>query len=116
MKLSAAIIYNELKNEYKTEIIGPRTDELLLSRLEFYMEDNDNFLSDCLYLATVDHLPKRADIQKNSVLVCIGENLNLRYYRTRICLIIIKERADFFKVFMKLQEIFEKYNNWEKQI
>lgn len=116
MNLNAAIIFNELKKEYKTEIFGPRSDELLLTRPEFYMEENDSFLSDRLYLATVEHLPKRPHIQKNSVLVCVGENLNLNYYRDRICLIIIKERTDFFKVFMKMQSVFEKYNSWEKQL
>ncbi len=116
MNLNAAIIYHELKKDYKAEIIGPRSEDLLLSRPEFYMEDNDSFLSDHLYLATVEHLPKRPRIQKNSVLVCIGENLNLNYYRERMCLIIIRERTDFFKIFMKIQSVFEKYNSWENQI
>ncbi|MBQ1378909.1 MAG: hypothetical protein IIY76_02730 [Erysipelotrichaceae bacterium] len=77
MKLNAGIIYNNLKKEYRAEIVGPRSEDLALSRPQFYMEEDDSFLSDHLYLATVEHLPKRPHIQKNSVLVCIGENLNL---------------------------------------
>ena len=116
MKLNAGIIYNNLKKEYRAEIVGPRSEDLALSRPQFYMEEDDSFLSDHLYLATVEHLPKRSHIQKNSVLVCIGENLNLNYYRERMCLIIVKDRVDFFKVFMKMQDVFDKYNQWEKQI
>ena len=116
MKLNAGIIYNNLKKEYRAEIVGPRSEDLALSRPQFYMEEDDSFLSDHLYLATVEHLPKRPHIQKNSVLVCIGENLNLNYYRERMCLIIVKDRVDFFKLFMKMQDVFDKYNQWEKQI
>ena len=116
MKLNAGIIYNNLKKEYRAEIVGPRSEDLALSRPQFYMEEDDSFLSDHLYLATVEHLPKRSHIQKNSVLVCIGENLNLNYYRERMCLIIVKDRVDFFKLFMKMQDVFDKYNQWEKKI
>ena len=99
-------LYNNLKKEYRVEIVGPRSEDLALSRPQFYMEEDDSFLSDHLYLATVEHLPKRSHIQKNSVLVCIGENLNLNYYRERMCLIIVKDRVDFFKLFINISKQF----------
>lgn len=116
MKLNAEIIYQELKKTYNVTISGPHSDELRLSRPEFYMEDDNIFLSDHLYLATVEHLPRRPRIQDGAVLVCIGDNIRTGWYSERLCLITIHNRADFFRVFGVLQEIFEKYNEWQRRL
>ncbi len=116
MKLNADIIYHELQKNYRTEMTGPKTERLELPRPEFYMEEDNAFLSDHLYLATADHLPRRPVIQDHAVLVCIGEHINLKNYRNRLCLIIIKNKADFFRVYQYLQKIFDYYEAWEKQL
>ena len=116
MKLNADIIYHELKKKYKAEISGPKKEELVLGRPEFYMEDERTFLADHLYLATADHLPQRSGIQEGAVLVCIGEHINLKNYRNRLCLIVIRNKADFFKVYQYLQKIFDYYEEWEQKL
>ncbi|MBR0373594.1 MAG: helix-turn-helix domain-containing protein [Mogibacterium sp.] len=116
MKLNADILYNELKAVYKAEIVGPRSRELHLPRPEFYMDTDELFLSDHLYLATVEHLPKRPRIQKDSVLVCIGENLTLNYYKDKMCVILIRNRADFFKVYQFVQSVYDKYDEWDDRM
>ena len=116
MKLNADIIYNELSALYDAEITGPRCSELNLSRPEFYMDSEIDFPANQLLLATVEHLPKRPRIQENSVLVCIGDGFTLNYYKERMCLIIIRSRADFFKVYLSIQRIFDKFDAWEKNI
>lgn len=116
MKLNAEIIYKELSKRYDAEFFRNGTDELTLGKPEFYMDDETDFLSDHLYLATVEHLPQRPRIQRNAVLVCIGDGRNLGYYRDRLSLILIRSRADFFKVFRVLQETFTKYDEWERTL
>ena len=113
MKLNADIIYNALKEAYSVSIEGERAKELCLSRPEFYMEDERSFQSRHLYLATAEHLPHRPDIRNGAVLVCIGENIHLRYYRERLCLITIRSKADFFRVFQFIQAVFDRYDTWE---
>lgn len=114
MKLNADIIHHELRKHYTVEMYGSGTDRLILPRPEFYMENEVDFLPEHLYLATADHLPKRPRIGNNAVLVCIGEHINLKNYKNRICLISIKNKADFFRVYQTLQEIFDFYDEWER--
>ena len=116
MKLSADIIYEGLREKYNVTVCGPRSTELVLNRPQFYMEDEDVFLSDHLYLATVEHLPRRPVIQKNAVLVCIGDNLRMKYYSERLCLVTIRNKADFFRVFQTIQSLFDFYDDWEEKL
>lgn len=116
MKLNTDIIYHHLSQIYHVEMYGKKSGELTLCRPEFYMEDENIFLSNHLYLATVEHLPRRPRIQENAVLVCIGENLQLNYYKERMNVIVIKNRCDFFKAYQAVQEIFDRYDAWEKRI
>jgi len=116
MKLNADIIYRHLSKIYQVEMYGKKSQELKLSRPEFYMEDENTFLSDHLYLATVEHLPRRPRIQENAILVCIGENIQLNYYKDRMTVIVIKNRCDFFKAYQAVQDVFDHYDAWEKQM
>jgi len=114
VKLNAAIIKEELAKAYKLEMTGPQAPGLHLGRPVFYMDGEDEFAANGLYLATVEHLPKRPRIRQNAVLVCIGDGLVLNYYRERLCLITIKEKADFFRVYQRIQAIFDRYEDWEQ--
>ncbi|MBQ6388501.1 MAG: helix-turn-helix domain-containing protein [Mogibacterium sp.] len=116
MKLNAEILYSELSGRYLAEFFRNGDNALTLHRPEFYMDDEKDFLDGHVYLATVEHLPQRPRIQRNAVLVCIGDSFGLNYYKDRLSLILIRSRADFFKVFRVLQEIFEKYEEWERSL
>ncbi len=113
MKLSADIIFSHLKDLYLSELTGP-AENAVFPRPEFYMDGSENFESGHLYLATAEHLPRRPAIHKNCALICIGTNMNLNYYRDRLSLILIKSKADFFRVFQAVQEIFDRYDSWER--
>jgi hypothetical protein len=112
MKLNADIIFDGLKDNYNVSIKGQKNMALHLSRPQFYMDGDVNFLSDHLYLATADHLPQRPNIQKNVVLVCIGESVRLSYYQEHCTIILIKGNRDFFSVYQSIQEIYTRYDNW----
>ena len=116
MKLNADILFSELKNRYNVEMSGPKSEELRLGRPEFYREEESDFLSDHLYLATVEHLPQRPRIRENAVLVVIGDGFVLNHYRDRMTVLLIRNRADFFGVFHAIQDIFSRYDAWEESL
>ena len=116
MKLNADLLYRELKRKYKTVMRGPYDEGLVLSRPEFYMDGEDSFLKNRLYLATAEHLPRRPEIQRGAVLVCIGDAVHLRYYEERLCLITIRSKADFFRVYQMIQSIYDRYDEWEREL
>ena len=116
MKLNADIVYAGLKANYPIIMTGPKTTQLTISRPELYLDNEVTFYSDHLYLATVDHLPLRPQIQKNAVIVVIGEGAKLVHYRNQCCLIVIQGKADFFEVNRRICQIFDRCYTWEKQL
>ncbi len=116
MKLNAGILAHELQKKYKVTMKGSFEKSLVLSRPEFYMDGEDIFLKNTLYLATAEHLPRRPQIRSGAVLVCIGEAIHLKYYEERLCLITIRSKADFFRVYQYIQSIYDRYDAWERML
>ena len=116
MLLSASIVFEALKKLHNAEMTGPVVDEMNLSRPEFYMDEETAFLANHLYVATVEHLPQRPVVGKGAVLVCIGTSPVLNVYRNKMCVIAIKGRVDFFRVFQEVQEIYNVYDAWEHDL
>ena len=113
MKLNAEILSERLSEYYSTELYGKGDDALTLSAPELYMDNNDRFLENHVYLATVEHLPYRPAIEKNVVVVCIGDGSVLRYYKEHATVILIRKKHDFYAVYQTLQEIYALYSRWE---
>ena len=80
------------------------------------MDNTLHFYENHIYLATVEHLPHRPHIEKNVVLVCIGENPRLSHYKEHAVVILIGKKADFFQVYKTLQEIYELFGSWESRL
>ena len=116
MKLNADIVFGALTQRYPVRMMGTRTTEMTISRPELYLDNEVEFLSDHLYLATVDHLPLHPRLQNNVVIVVIGEGAKLSHYREKCCLIVIKEKADFFGVNKYICQVFDRYYAWEKKL
>ncbi|MGI6056149.1 MAG: PucR family transcriptional regulator [Bilifractor sp.] len=116
MKLNADIVYSALKERYSVRMIGPKTTQLTISRPELYLDNELTFLTNHLYLATIDHLPLHPKLQKNVVIVVIGDGARLSHYQEKCCLLIIREKADFFSVNQYLCHLFDHYYDWEKQL
>lgn len=116
MKLNADIVYGALKEYYPVRMMGPKTTEMTISRPELYLDNEVEFLSDHLYLATVDHLPLHPKLQRNVVIVVIGEGAKLSHYREKCCLMVIREKADFFGVNRFICQLFDRYYEWEKRL
>lgn len=116
MKLNAEIIFEQLKKKYPVKMYGDKTAEMLYSAPEFYADNTLRFYSSHLYLATVEHLPHRPVIEKNVLLICIGESSRLSYYKENATVILLKKKVDFFTVFKTLQDIFELFHHWESRL
>lgn len=116
MKLNADIVYSALKEKYRVNIMGQRATEMTISRPELYLDNEVEFLRDHLYLATIDHLPLHPKIQKNVVIVVIGDGAKLIHYREKCCLITINNHADFFEVNRYICQLFDRYYEWEKNL
>ena len=61
MKLNAYILYERLKEKYPVTLYGRAGKDLSLLAPELYMDGTENFYSNHVYLATVEHLPHRPD-------------------------------------------------------
>ena len=116
MLLSASIVFEELNKLHPVEIAGPVADGLRLSRPELYMDDNETFLADHLYIVTVEHLPQHPVVGKGAVLICIGSSPLLKMYRSKMCIITVKGRPDFFRVFQEVQDTYNAYDAWEHKL
>lgn len=116
MKLNADIVFGALKERYPVRMMGPKTTAMTISRPELYLDNETEFLSDRLYLATVDHLPLHPKIHKNVVIVVIGDGAKLSHYREKCCLIVIRDKVDFFAVNRFICQLFDRYYAWEKQL
>lgn len=116
MKLNEAIIFSRLRRTYDAIFYGSSTHELHLYPPELYMDHCERLCADHVYLATVEHLPHRPSIEKGVLLICIGENVRLGYYKERASIIIIRKKVDFFSVFRTLQNIYNQFSDWESHL
>lgn len=116
MKINAQILYHRLKRKYPVKIYGEENSNFLYSSPEFYMNNSNHFYANKVYLASIDYLPSRPLIEKNVVLICIGESNHLFYYKERATVITIQKKVDFFQVYNYLKEIFDLYHKCESQL
>lgn len=116
MKLNADIVYEELKKHYTVKMMGNRSTSLSILRPEFYLDNKVDFLSNHLYLATVDHLPLHPKLQENVVLVVIGDAARLACYHEKCCMIVIRNKVDFFSVYQVIGNVFDLYAVWEQNL
>ena len=116
MELNAHILLNHLSERYTVTMYGEAGAKLLLAAPELYIDNTLRFLSNHVYLATAEHLPLRPVIEKNVVLVCIGEHSRLSYYKEHATVLLIKKKVDFFQVYKSLQEIYGRFHLWESRL
>lgn len=116
MKINVQILYDRLKRKYPVKIYGESNSDFLYSSPEFYMNNSNYFYANKVYLASVDYLPSRPIIEKNVVVVSIGEANHLFYYKERATVIIIQKKVDFFQVYNYLKETFDLYHRCESQL
>lgn len=113
MKLNTDILYDRLREIYPVEMYGRDSGALSLLRPELYIDNTNRFLEDHVYLATVEHLPHRPFIEKNAVVICIGEGSVLTYYKQHAVVLMIRKKVDFYEAYQTVQRIYDTFARWE---
>ena len=117
MKLSTDILYWRLKEKLNTVTFhGRHVSELTLNRPEFYLDRNQSFEKNRVYVCSGDHLPQQPSLGENICLVCLGRHWNLNVYYDRCSVILIEGDWDIFRVFNLVQGVFDQYDSWEEQL
>ncbi|MCI8549939.1 MAG: hypothetical protein HFI68_04990 [Lachnospiraceae bacterium] len=116
MELNSYILFERLKRRYAVTMYGEAGKKLNLLPPELYIDNTLRFHSNHVYLATAEHLPQRPVIEKNVVLICIGENSRLSYYKEHATVILLKKKVDFFEVYKSLREIYDSFYVWESRL
>ena len=80
MKLNADIIFDNLKEQIPVEMFGYKSDELTLRRPEFYIGDSKPFLANHVYILYGENIPRRVEIEKGTVILCIGDAPKMSFY------------------------------------
>lgn len=116
MQINSNIILQRLRQDYPVEMYGKENSRMLFSSAEIYINNTLRFLANHVYLASVDHLPLRPVIEKNVILVCIGDGNRLAYYKEHATVLQIREKVDIFEVLRALQSIFHTFHQWESTL
>ena len=90
MQINSNIILQRLRQDYPVEMYGKENSRMLFSSAEIYINNTLRFLANHVYLASVDHLPLRPVIEKNVILVCIGDGNRLAYYKEHATVLQIR--------------------------
>lgn len=115
MKLNADIIFEQLSRHYPIKMFGKASTALLLSQPELYLDHVNKFYENHVYLATVEHLPHRPTIEKNVVLIVIGDGNVLAYYKEHAVVLQIQKKIDFYEVYQQVNHVYEIYSDWESR-
>ena len=116
MKLNADIIYEHLSGMFDATMYGTPAKELSLQRPAFYMESDSTFRNKHVYLASADHLPTRSAVEKDALIVCVGESPQVPFYARKCCVIQIKGAPYFFAVYLAIQDIYDRLDAWNNKL
>ncbi len=117
MKLCSDILYWRLKEVFPSiKIHEKQSDALTLQRPQFYLDKEQHFEKDHVYVCSADHLPTHPILNENVCIIALGDHANLSYFYDRCCVITLKDDTDIFRVFNAVQSIFDKYEAWEENL
>lgn len=116
MKINIALIEERLSRIYPLKLCGRVSEKLVFSCPEPYIDHSSHFHSGHVYMASAEHLPNRPTIENDVLLVCIGENSRLSYFKDRAAVMILGEDVNFFEAYHQLLQIFQIYTDWESEL
>ncbi len=113
MKLNADIIFDNLSQFVVIESYGHKKKELTLKRPELYNGTSREFKSNHIYISLVDRLPLDPVFGNNVVIISVGGNPPITYFVGKCVCFLIKDNTDLFTVLNLVQQIFDKYDEWD---
>ena len=116
MKLNSDIIYDFLGETILLRKYGEGVGALKLCRPRIYTGESNELLPDQLYVALVDQLPPNPILHRGAVIISVGGS-PLPVYTTGICVCLaVVDSTDFFAVFNRVQEIYDRMDHWQEAL
>lgn len=112
MKLSANMILDNLPSELDAVYHGQKDSALHLQRPEFYEKPQDRFRTDHVYLIKAQDLPLRPRIDKDTLLILLGDSVYLPRYLGKCNLIQIRADVRSTHVFNIVSRIYNRFDRW----
>lgn len=112
MKLNADILFYDLKDFFQAELSGESNPKLTLDRPRLYTEGMVFLQSDHAYVVQNDELPEGMQAEPGAVVICCGGMPSQRLARQCTC-ILIKDEVRVPAVLNCLQDIYNRYDEWE---
>jgi len=113
MKLNADIIFDNLRESVMIESHGHKKRGLALERPELYNGLSREFKSNHIYISLADRLPLDPVFGTGVVIICVGGRPAITYFADKCVCFLIKGNTDLFTVFNLVQQIFNKFDEWD---
>lgn len=119
MRLNAHILMDELEKQYSVTYYGPEVTQIHLKRPEIYniYQMGHPFKKNRTYCLSTDILPEKPIDEPGTLLICIGYEIPDRYRMGDIrCIWLQDDPIHIIEIFNTVQQIFDKYDDWEYQL
>lgn len=119
MRLNAHILMDELEKQYSVTYYGPEVTQMHLKRPEIYniYQMGHPFKKNRTYCLSTNILPEKPIDEPGTLLICIGYEIPDRYRMGDIrCIWLQDDPVHIIEVFNTVQQIFDKYDDWEYQL
>ena len=113
MRLNADILFDNLSQFVRVEYYGHGKTERTLRRPELSDGANREFKPDQIYIALADRLPADPVFGDGVVMICVGSKPSIAYLVGKCVCFFIRDGTDLFTVFNLVQQIFNKYDDWD---
>ena len=108
MKLTADIIFDELKRRHSVRMCGTKLREPHLEHVRMYCRE-DNIRENYVYITKSEWLPFHPFFPRNALLIVIGEDQRLEANCSCCTLFIDEKHTQANAVINEISDIFEKF-------
>jgi len=115
VKLNTDILYDNLSSFITVRHIGPKIQELVLDRPQFYLK-NTKPEQHSVYISGSSFLPYECTMSRDSLLICVGGPPPNSYIRKNRSVFLIDDEIDILSLSNLVNDIFKKYDSWEKKL
>ncbi len=115
MKLSLDMIFHQLNQNSPVMMCGQHT-RALFSEPVLYTDADQPMRTGKQYIALAQQLPYRPVIEKDVLLICIGDNARLAYYKEHATVLQLQQDADLFHTYNCVLQLYHHYSDWESDI
>lgn len=112
MKLNIHILFDELK-EFSPQLATCRDIDLTLRQIRLPEFPIDNLQKDCIYLLEASSIMEYAQLLNDIDLISIGPIDSQNVKHSNLSVISLSNDCNKAAVFNKIQDIFEKYAQWD---